>query len=192
MPRKVDPRIIEVDEEPEQGDEVADLRAQLTQSQEQAEELARRLIVFVEPGMAMRLYPLILAVMIVGRLVSLVYIEDSGKSGKWVGIGEDALYLVGSIVVIARWLAVGWKAIKWHLIPQCVVVLTAMLGAVAIYSHKLLEGDTGTPDGNPVIASGIAILGLLFVASPAIERGLGAIQSFLDHPIEALKKVHIL
>lgn len=204
MPRKNDPPIIDVDDNSEElerenlrlTDELADARAQLDAAHAKLDDAACLAdeVVSLKQGrgeiLSIGTYLIILAVVIAGRMVIYAYIEKWGQVAQSVGLGMTVLFGAGALAALYKWLVEGWKAIAYHMIPKCVIVVTASLFASSIFSNGgVWEGTLEDPEGHPVRAVIYIVLALLFAASPASEVGIGSLQGFLDHPVMTVKKV---
>ena len=168
----------------------AELKDQLEQRDQQIEKIATKLIDIADEKLKAGVYPLICGAGLVPcRWVAWLYVENSGTTATWEGIGLSVVLGIAMIAVLAKWVEVAWKAIGWLLIPKCAVVLVAMLVAASVFSNgKIWDGVVATPDGHPTGAVLMVVAAFVFVASPGIERGIRAFVAFMEHPLDALSE----
>jgi len=188
MPRTMDSR--QNDERVAELEEmVAGLEGKLEQSERQSEQLADRLIEMQSGAggpagtIPLGAFPLIMAVIIAGRMVIYAYVEHRGSFGKDWSLGLTVLFGGLALTVFGKWLDEGWKQLQWRMIPKIVIVLVAFLVSLSVFSDgHVWEGVMETPKGMPWAATALIMAALALAASRACERGLVAILNFLDNP----------
>ena len=138
---------------------------------------------------AVGMFPVMLAMLILGRMVIYVFLEKMGAQLPLLGMICNALFGIAAVLIIYKWVGVGWAIIEWLMIPKLEVVLVALLTAAHIFTGgRIWHEAVLAPAANPYAATVLVLVAVLLTATTGLERGIMNLIDFLNHPISTVRR----
>jgi hypothetical protein len=126
------------------------------------------------------IFQVILAALVLGRLTIYEFVQHAGTKAHMIGTICSFLFCAGSIVLLFKWIRITWEEMQWLAIVQYLLVFVLILISASVLDDgALLSGDFHADATHPILASVIAVLTFLLVASPLAPLAVHAVWDIL-------------